>query len=297
MSSLRTALTTRRLVLDGGLGTLLERHGLDLTSPLWSARLLLDDPDRIRAAHLEFYEAGADIAISSSYQVSYEGMLRLGIDQDGTDRLLALSVALARKAAEMAGGNRERWVAASVGPYGAMLADGSEYRGDYGLSVAELREWHAPRLRALAAASPDVIAVETIPSLAEIEAIVAELDGSGLDAWISVTVATGTLRSGESLREAFALAASIDEVVAVGINCSDPLEVTGAIDAARAVTDVPLIVYPNSGEQWDAKNRRWLGNAGFPARLVQEWASAGAAIVGGCCRVGPEEIRVISDLA
>jgi len=289
-------MTTRRLVLDGGLGTLLEHHGLDLTSPLWSARLLLDDPDRITAAHLEFYEAGADIAISSSYQVSYEGMLRLGIDRDATDRLLARSVALAREAAAMASGERERWVAASVGPYGAMLADGSEYRGDYGLSVAELRRWHAPRLRALAAASPDAIAVETIPSLAEIEAIVAELDGSGLDAWISVTVAAGTLRSGESLREAFALATSVEEVFAVGINCSDPLEVSGAIEAARAMTDAPLIVYPNSGELWDAKNRRWMGRAGFPAQLVQEWASAGAAIVGGCCRVGPEEIRAISGL-
>jgi len=296
MSSLRATLGTRRLVLDGGLGTLLERQGLDLTSQLWSARLLLDNPERIMAAHLEFFEAGADIAISSSYQVSYEGMFRLGIDRDATDRLLARSVELAREAAAMASGDRERWVAASVGPYGAMLADGSEYRGDYGLSVAELREWHAPRLRALAAASPDAIAVETIPSLAEIEAVVAELDGSDLDAWISVTVAAGTLRSGESLREAFALATSIDEVFAIGINCSDPFEVSGAIEAARAVTDAPLIVYPNSGEQWDAKNRRWMGHAGFPAQLVQEWASAGAAIVGGCCRVGPEEIRAISNL-
>jgi homocysteine S-methyltransferase len=177
-----------------------------------------------------------------------------------------------------------------------MLADGSEYHGKYGLSVAELRDWHRPRLLALAEAAPDALAIETIPSLAEIAGVIDVLDGTGLDAWISVTASMGALRSGESLVDAFALAASIDEVFAVGINCSDPLEVLPAIEAARSVTTKALVVYPNSGEHWDAKNRSWMGSAGFPASLVTEWIAAGANLVGGCCRVGPDEIFDIAQL-
>jgi len=287
------------LVLDGGLGTLLEQRGHDLGSSLWSARMLVQQPDAIRSAHREFFAAGARIGISSSYQVSYEGLRSLGIDRDETNRLLALSVQLVADAradylAENPGSTDDLWIAASVGPYGAMLADGSEYRGDYGRSVAELRAWHRPRLEALSASGPDILAIETIPCLAEIEAVLAELDGRGTPAWLAVTAAMGTLRSGESLGDAFAMADDVDEIVAVGINCSDPLDVTSAIAAARAVTTKAIVVYPNSGEQWDAKNRQWMGKAGFPASLVREWVTAGATIVGGCCRVGPEEISAIA---
>jgi homocysteine S-methyltransferase len=293
-TSLTGALGSGHLVLDGGLGTLLEQHGHDLTSALWSARMLVENPDAIRAAHSEFFTSGARVGISSSYQVSYEAMHSLGIDGDGTDALLRRSIELVREAASEFDDGIERWTAASVGPYGAMLADGSEYRGDYGLSVAALRDWHAPRLFALAAASPDVLALETIPCLAEVEALAAVLDGSGLEAWMSVTVAMGALRSGETLADAFAIAADSDEIVAVGINCSDPLDVAGAIATARATTTKPIVVYPNSGEQWDAKNRRWMGRAGFPDSLVREWVAAGASLVGGCCRVGPVEIGAMA---
>lgn len=187
----------------------------------------------------------------------------------------------------------ERWVAASVGPYGAMLADGSEYRGDYGVDVGHLRSWHARRLDVLCETDADVLAVETIPSLDEVGAIATELMGRGRPAWISVTAARGTLRSGESLAEAFRIAAAVPEVVAVGVNCTDPVEVAGAIGAARSVTSKPVVVYPNSGEQWDAGARTWTGRAGFPPVLVAEWIAAGAALVGGCCRVGPAEIESI----
>jgi homocysteine S-methyltransferase len=293
MPELVHALADGPVVLDGGLGTLLEQGGHDLTSHLWSARMLLDNPDTIRRAHRDFFDAGASVGISASYQVSYEGLSSVGIDRDGTDALLRRSVGLLAEArdASDAGG----WVAASVGPYGAMLADGSEYRGDYGLTVAELRDWHAPRLRVLADSGADVLAIETIPCLAEVEAVLANVEGTGVAAWLAVTAAMGRLRSGESLAEAFAMAAEVDEVIAVGINCSDPLDVASAIAAARSVTDKAIVVYPNSGEQWDAKNRRWMGHAGFPASLVAEWVDAGASLVGGCCRVGPAEIRGIAE--
>lgn len=293
------------LVLDGGLGSLLESHGHDLASRLWSARLLLEHPEVVREAHAEYFRAGARVAITGSYQVSYDELAAEGLDRDAVDVLLARSVELAvaaRADASLDAPSRDAaptpdmaWVAASVGPYGASLADGSEYTGDYGLSVDELRAWHRPRLRALAAAGPDLLAVETIPSLAEVESIVAELSGLraaglGVPAWVSVTIASGTLRSGESLAAAFELAAASDEVVAIGVNCCDPREVTDAIRIARAVTAKPVVVYPNSGGVWDADARAWVGTPGLPDALVARWLDAGATLVGGCCRVGPAQI-------
>jgi homocysteine S-methyltransferase len=175
-----------------------------------------------------------------------------------------------------------------------MLADGSEYRGDLWLGVDELRAWHRERIRVLAGTGADLIAVETLPSLVEVEAVLAELDGSGAFAWISVTPFDGRLRSGEPLARAFALAAEVDEVVAVGVNCCAPGEVLGAIHAAREVTGKPIVVYPNSGETWDAEARRWRGDAVFPTELVRSWRVDGAALVGGCCRIGPTQITAIA---
>jgi homocysteine S-methyltransferase len=284
------ALTERALVLDGGLGTRLEERGADLTSELWSARVLAEEPDRVLDVHRDYFAAGADVAITASYQVTYEGCARAGYGADETTRLLLRSVDVARRARDEAG---HGWVAASIGPYGAMLADGSEYRGDLGLGVDELRRWHRERIRVLAGAGADLIAVETMPSLVEVEAVLAELEGSGASAWMSVTPLDGRLRSGEPIAEAFARAAEVDEVVAVGVNCCAPGEVLGAIEAAREVTAKPIVVYPNSGETWDAGARRWRGKAAFPIELVQSWRVAGAALVGGCCRTGPSQISAI----
>jgi homocysteine S-methyltransferase len=290
-SGLLDALTERALVLDGGLGTRLEERGADVSSPLWSARVLADEPDRVLDVHRDYFAAGADVAITASYQVTFEGCARAGFGSDETTGLLRRSVELARRARDEAG---HGWVAASIGPYGAMLADGSEYRGDLGLGVDELRRWHRERIRVLAGAGADLIAVETLPSLVEVEAVLAELDGSGASAWISVTPLHGRLRSGEPVASAFELAAGVDEVVAVGVNCCAPGEVLGAIDAAREVTGKPIVVYPNSGETWDADARRWRGDAVFPTELVQSWRVAGAALVGGCCRIGPTQITAIA---
>lgn len=294
MTTLAETLAARPVVLDGGLGTLLESRGHDLSSHLWSARLLLERPEEVRRAHADYLGVGARVVISGSYQVSYEGLADEGLEPARVDELLARSVRLAHEAVDARIPDAEpAWVAASVGPFGASRADGTEYTGDYGLGVEELRAWHRPRLRALAAARPDVLAVETIPSLDEVEAVCRELAGTSVPAWISVTPAYGALRTGEALADAFGLAAELDEVIAVGVNCCDPMEVGPAIEAARSVTSKPIVVYPNSGEQWDAKNRRWIGEPGVPDRLVREWIDAGARLVGGCCRVGPEQIARI----
>jgi homocysteine S-methyltransferase len=290
--SIAAALSSGGVLLDGGLGTLLEARGHDLSSSLWSARLLMEHPEAILDAHREYFRAGADVAISASYQVSYDALTAIGQGAGAVDELLRLSISLAAEARDeiRAGG----WVAASVGPFGASRADGSEYHGGYGLTVAELRDWHRRRLEVLIDAGADVLAVETIPSLAEVEAIVSEIDGTGMPAWISVTCADGLLRSGESLERAFEIASDIDEVIAVGVNCTHPRDIAAALAAARKATSVPVIVYPNSGETWDAVGRRWTGEPGLSGRLVQEWIELGAAAVGGCCRIGPEQIASLA---
>ena len=293
MSSFADAVAAGPVVLDGGLGTLLESHGHDLSSSLWSARLLVEDPGAIRRAHAEYFAAGARVAITSSYQVSYEGLDAAGLSRRDADAVLARSVELARQAREESGlSPDEAWVAASVGPYGASRADGSEYTGDYGLDIAQLREWHRPRLQTLAAAAPDAIAIETIPSLAELEAVCREIDGLGVPAWVSVTISDGRLRSGDSLAEAFALAGSARGVIAAGVNCCDLSEVSGAL--GELGRRLPGVAYPNSGEVWHADSRKWSGAASAIASNAGEWVAEGAHLIGGCCRVGPDQIARIA---
>jgi len=290
---LREAIASRPVVLDGGLATLLEQHGHDLSSDLWSARLLRDDPGAVEAAHREFFLAGAEVATTASYQVSFDGF---GVDGTGraeVERLLRLSVELAASARDAAA--PQGWVAASVGPYGAVLADGSEYRGDYDLDVAGLRAFHRPRLDVLASTvgqGADVLAVETIPCLAEVEAVLAELHGTGVPAWLSLSAADGLTRAGEPLGEAFAMAAGVSEVIAVGVNCTTPADALAAVPLAGA--HGPAVVYPNSGQSWNAAARTWEGDSAFDPDAVAAWVAAGARLVGGCCRVGTADISALA---
>lgn len=284
----------RPLVLDGGLSNQLESTGHDLSDGLWSARLLAEEPGAIAEAHLAYFEAGADVAITSSYQATFEGFARRGIGRERAAELLALSVELARDAARRAGAARPLWVAASAGPYGAMLADGSEYRGRYGLGAGELERFHRPRLEVLAAARPDVLALETVPDTDEAAALLRAVRGLGVPAWLSYTVAGGRTRAGQPLEDAFALVAEAEEVIAVGVNCCAPEDVAGAVETAARVTGKPVVVYPNSGEAWDAQARAWRGSSSFAPERVGDWRAAGARLVGGCCRVGPDTITSIA---
>ncbi|WP_435973540.1 homocysteine S-methyltransferase [Streptomyces sp. Qhu_M48] len=280
------------LVLDGGLSNQLEAQGCDLSDALWSARLLADGPEQIEAAHAAHVRAGARVLITSSYQATLEGFARRGVGRDEAARLLARSVELARAAAKEV--REEVWVAASVGPYGAMLADGSEYRGRYGLSVRELEAFHRPRIEALAAAEPDVLALETVPDLEEAEALLRAAEGCGMPVWLSYTVEGGRTRAGQELADAFAVAAGNEQVVAVGVNCCDPADAGPAVELATAVTGRPAVVYPNSGERWDAGARGWRGDIAFDPAHATGWVASGARLVGGCCRVGPATITALA---
>jgi S-methylmethionine-dependent homocysteine/selenocysteine methylase len=300
--TLAQALAAGPVTLDGGLSNQLEAQGADLRDELWSARLLADDPAAVTAAHAAYYAAGAQVVITSSYQASFQGFATRGVDQARAAQLLRRSVELAREA-ELAAATRDaqqgraaapRWVAASVGPYGAVLADGSEYRGRYGLSVAELEHFHAPRLETLMGALPDVLALETVPDTDEARALMNLVRGSGVPCWLSFSAVGACTRAGQALTNAFALAADVDEVIAVGVNCCDPQDVRAAVEIAGAVTGKPVVVYPNSGEIWDAEAKAWRASSTFDPSLVRTWIEAGARLVGGCCRVGPDAISQVA---
>ena len=284
------------LIADGGLATELEARGHDLSDALWSARLLMDAPEEITSAHLAFFRAGAVIATTASYQASFDGFAASGLTRAEAARLMRRSVELARTArAELAGdgpadAGTARWVAASVGPYGAALADGSEYRGRYGLTVAELVAWHRPRLEVLAEAGPDVLALETVPDIDEAEALMTAVTGLGIPAWLTYSIEGERTRAGQPLAEALAVVRDVPEIVAAGVNCCAPSDVPGAVSLAAEVTGKPVIVYPNSGENWDAQRRAWAGQSQVSAWQPQQWVAAGARVVGGCCRVRPADI-------
>ncbi len=283
------------LILDGGLSTQLELGGADLENTLWSASVLLDNPGAVLGAHRAFVGAGADVLITASYQVSFEGFAARGLDAATAEAALRASVRIAREAAAEAG--REVLVAASVGPYGAILADGSEYRGHYGLTHAELASFHRRRMEVLLDARPDLLAIETIPSIAEAKALVEVLAGSpGAHAWFAFTCMDGrTIADGTPFAEAVALVAASPQVEAVGVNCTSPKFVEELIGVARDVSAKPIVVYPNRGGGWDPETKHWLGAKGAGLReLAPAWRAAGASLIGGCCGTAAADIEALA---
>jgi homocysteine S-methyltransferase len=289
-------------VLDGGLATELEKAGFDLDHPLWSARLLMTAPEAIARVHRSYLAAGADCITTASYQGTFAGFAREGRSRSEAEWLLRQSVALAREERDRfwadernRAGRLRPLVAASVGPYGAFLANGAEYTGDYDLDEAGLREFHRERLELLAASQADLLACETIPSAAEARALAALLAASpGLPAWVSFSCRDGArLRDGTPLADIVRLLDPLPRVLAIGVNCTAPEHVESLLRSAAAATAKPLVAYPNSGEAYDAARKAWSGTAATErwGELGRVWRAAGARLVGGCCRTGPAEIR------
>ena len=277
------------LVLDGGMSNVLEDRGHDLSSDLWTARLLLDDPGEVAAVHAAYYRAGADVATTASYQASVPGLVAAGLDRSGRRRRSAPASRWRARCATSSprSSGAELLVAASVGPYGAYLADGSEYRGRYGVSAATLRDFHAPRLELLAAAGPDLLAVETIPDADEAEVLVPLLEELGLPAWFSYAVTGATTRAGQPLTEAYAVVAGCAPLVAVGVNCSAPRDVAEALTTARERHREARRRLPEPRRALGQRHPLLAGDGEFDVDLAPTWVAAGARLIGGCCRVGP----------
>lgn len=264
-------------MIDGGLSNALEDRGHDLSGDEWTAKVLRESPDEIVEVHRSYFAAGADVATTASYQTTDPGLLRL-------------SVELAREATD---GIEGRLVAASVGPFGAVLGDGSEYRGRYGVSATDLEHFHRPRIEALVAAGPDLLAVETVPDTDEAEVLARLLAECGHPAWFSYSIDGARTCAGQHLDAAFAIPAAVDTVVAVGVNCCAPADVLPAL-AVVAATGKDAVVYANAGEVWDAEREQWIGTGTYDAALAPRWRDAGAAWIGGCCRIGPDAIAGVA---
>ncbi len=296
------------LVIDGALATELERRGCDLSDDLWSARILLEQPESIKRVHLDYFKAGADCAITASYQATVEGFARRGLHEKEAITLMQKSVELAMEArdefwAEETNhqGRSKPFVAASVGPYGAFLADGSEYRGNYGLGEKELMDFHRPRMKALIEAGADMLACETIPCLIEAQAIAKLLkEFPDVTTWVSFSARDEKhISEGQVFADCVKQLERHPQIAAIGINCTSPKHIPALIRAAKKVTQKPVLVYPNSGEKYDAAKNEWDGHPVLDSfgEQAREWYDAGARLLGGCCRTTPEDIRVIASWA
>jgi len=297
------------LILDGALATELERHGADLSDPLWSAKCLLEQPELIRKVHLDYFRAGAEVATTATYQATFEGFARRGIEHEDAARLMLEAVSLAREArdefcASLSPGVRtpsahspRPLIAASVGPYGAMRADGSEYRGHYGRSDRELAEFHRPRLEVLARSGADVLAFETLPCLQEALVLAGLLEEHpGMTAWLSFSCRDGAHNSqGEEIGSCARALRDCPQIAAIGVNCTAPEHLPELLARMREHTARPLVAYPNSGQRYDPQAKCWSGQAAHVSiAQAGEWIAAGARLVGGCCGTTPEDVQALS---
>ncbi|KAG8370249.1 hypothetical protein BUALT_Bualt14G0097300 [Buddleja alternifolia] len=307
-------------VIDGGLATELERHGADLNDPLWSAKCLINSPHLIRRVHLDYLEAGANVIISASYQATLQGFEAKGLSIKEGETLLEKSVKIACEARDIfyeratkgsldisddgvTPKGRPVLVAASVGSYGAYLADGSEYSGNYGdnIGLQTLKDFHRRRVQVLAGSGADLIAFETIPNKLEAQAYAELLEEESIKipAWFSFSSKDGTnVVSGDPIEDCALIADSCEQVIGVGINCTPPRFIQGLIQSIRSVTNKPILIYPNSGETYDAHRKEWVPSTGVAdvdfVSYVGKWREAGASLIGGCCRTTPNTIRAIS---
>lgn len=293
------------LIIDGALATELERRGYDLKNDLWSAKILLEQPEAIKQLHYDYYKAGADCVITASYQATVEGFKKRGLNEKESVALIQKSVKLAIEARDdfwadeaNRAGRSKPFVAASVGPYGAFLADGSEYRGNYGLSEKELMDFHRPRMKALVEAGADMLACETIPNLIEAQALAKLLkEFPNISAWFSFSARDEKhISEGQVFADCVKELESHPQIAAMGINCTSPRYVSSLIREAKKTTNKPILVYPNLGEGYDAIKMDWDGQPATDSfgEEAKDWYHAGACLIGGCCRTSPEDIRVIA---
>lgn len=310
MNPIQKILATQPLlILDGALATELERGGCDLVDSLWSAKILLENPDKIAEVHRQYYTAGADCVITASYQATFEGFMKRGMSEQEAAKLVASSVSIAREVRDRFWDDTNNQiqrprplVAASVGPYGAFLADGSEYRGGYNLDENGLMNFHEKRLQVLIDAGPDVLACETIPTLSEAKALVRLLQNNpAVYAWFCFSAKDGEhISSGEKIEDCARWLDTYQQVAAIGVNCTDPQYIESLIEKIKAATDKPIIVYPNGGQHYDPIQKIWHSYSADDLAYGERsllWYEKGASVIGGCCKTGPSDISKIVDWA
>ncbi|WP_414043958.1 homocysteine S-methyltransferase [Macrococcus sp. EM39E] len=285
---LRDKLKQDVTILDGGFGTTVEQFGYDVNHALWSSNLIKEHPEGVYEVHKAFVDNGAEVILTNTYQASVQSFRNIGLSDEEAKGYLEIAVALAKKAA-----NDDVIVAGSLGSYGAMLGNGSEYTGDYNVTEADYIEYHKERLDILIEAGVSVFAFETIPNIEELKAVKTLLvDYPNIEAWISVTLKDSIhLSDGTALLDVIELVNDIPNVYAFGVNCTSVKVIDGAVDVLVEKSEKPIILYPNGGRKYDAVKKAWIDQE--DASLIEaavKWKDKGVKIIGGCCQVGPEEI-------
>jgi len=297
------------IVIDGAFGTELERKGCDINDALWSAKFLMQNPEAIAQVHEDYLKAGADCITTASYQATFEGFMKRGLSEEEAKALIQSAVTIAQKARDTfwsdtsnhVNNRMQPLVAASIGPYGAYLADGSEFKGNYGLSFEALMDFHRKRLSTLLEMKPDLLACETIPCLIEAQAIVTLLEAfPDTYAWVSFSARDGKhINSGERIQACAKWLDSHQQVAAIGINCTAPQYIESLIDEIKAVSQKPIIVYPNGGATYNALTKTWNGvsKSSTYGKMAYLWYTKGAHLIGGCCQTTPKDIAQIAQWA
>ncbi|PKG23466.1 homocysteine S-methyltransferase [Niallia nealsonii] len=303
--------TYKSVILDGAIATEIEKKGININDSLWSAKAIIDNPAAIKEVHVEYFAAGSDVATTNTYQANIDGFIQKGYTKEEAERLLedtALAAIEARNSFWGALSESEKetrpfpLVAGSIGPYGAFLADGSEYTGDYSLTDQAFESFHLPRMKLLEEAKCDVFAFETIPSFKESIALANMLKNyfPSMTAWLSFSIRDGShLSDGTPLSEAAAFFNSFSNISAIGVNCTAAVNIKEVLDTLKIATDKPLIVYPNAGGVYDGSTKMWTEeekNNNF-GEMTKCWHEDGAVLIGGCCRTTPEHIRQIANWA
>lgn len=294
------------MVIDGSMGTALERLGADNSSSLWTAGTLAKDPELVKQVHLDYFRAGADCGITCTYQATIPGLMENGYTNDEAERIIADSIRLFLEARDAwwnaegkAEGRSYPLCLAGIGPYGAYLADGSEYRGKYGVSDDVIYDFHRRRLEIVKEAGADIALIETQPSLSEAMIAGDICEELGLDYWISFSCRDGMrINEGDLIREcAEALSDGRPHLKMIGVNCSKPEYISSLIRQLKAVTELPIAVYPNSGLIYDPVTKTWSAPEGVLdfGSYALEYMKAGAAAVGGCCTTDAEQIKQVAE--
>ncbi len=308
MNPLEEILTKKKiLILDGAFATELEKKGYDINDPLWSAKFLLENPEAICEVHKDYLEAGADCITTASYQATYEAFMKRGLSEDEAKALIKSSVALAKKTRDAFWAEKKNkigrvkpLIAASIGPYGAYLADGSEYRGEYNKTQEQLIEFHTKRMQSILEATPDILACETIPCLIEAKALSTLIAKLNASAWICFSAKDGKhINSGEKISECAQYLDDKKHISAIGINCTPPQYVASLIQEIRKVSNKPIVVYPNGGASYDGLTKTWSECAQTSSyeKMAKLWYDEGATIIGGCCLTTPQDISNVAKWA
>lgn len=291
------------VVIDGALGTELERKGYELNDSIWSAKFLMENPSAITQVHQDYLEAGADCIITASYQASFEGFMKKGLTKEEAKALIQSAIEIAKQTRDTFWlshkKNREKpLVAASIGPYGAFLADGSEFRGNYKITEQELVDFHKERMQTILEAKPDLLALETMPSFQEAKALCKLLkDFPNAQAWLSFSAKDENhINDGTPIKECAKWLDNQEQIVAIGINCTAPQYISSLISQIKEVSTKPIIVYPNAGGNYNAITKKWNTEEEISSykSKAQLWYEKGASLIGGCCQTTPNDIKQIT---